>query len=111
MKLRAALAIFTRRTASIVLLLVLGVLGGAATLITATPRYDATATVLLAVRPAGTPYEALSGSVYATTRITSYAEVARSPAVLTPVILRTRARSDGRRARRARLALRSTSRA
>ena len=87
MKLRAALAIFTRRTSSIVLLLVLGLLGSAATLITATPRYDATATVLLAVRPAGTPYEALSGSVYATTRITSYAEVARSPAVLTPVIL------------------------
>jgi capsular exopolysaccharide synthesis family protein len=87
MKLRLALAIFTRRTGSIVLLLVLGLLGGTVTLLTATPRYDATATVLLAVRPAGTPYEALSGSVYATTRITSYAEVARSPAVLTPVIL------------------------
>ena len=87
MKLRAAASIFTRRTASIVVLLVFGLLGGAVTLLTATPRYDAAATVLLVVRPAGTAYEALSGSVYATTRITSYAEVARSPAVLTPVIL------------------------
>ena len=87
MKLRAVVSIFTRRTASIVLLLVLGLLGGAVTLLTSTPRYDATSTVLLVVRPAGTAYEALSGSVYATTRITSYAEVARSPAVLTPVIL------------------------
>lgn len=88
MKIRAAVSIFTRRTASIVVLLVLGLLGGAFTLLTSTPRYDGASTVLLVVRPAGTAYEALSGSVYATTRITSYAEVARSPAVLAPVILK-----------------------
>lgn len=88
MKLRAIARIFTRRTASILLLLALGALGGVATLVTATPRYDATATVLLVVRPAGTPYEALAGTVYASTRIASYGEVALSPVVLTPVIQR-----------------------
>lgn len=90
MRLRATIRMFTRRAASIVLLLMLGLAGGAATLWMSTPRYDATATALITLRPAGTPYEALAGTVYASTRIASYAEVAVSPAVLDTVIARLR---------------------
>lgn len=75
-----------RRVAAVLVLTVLGGLGGLVTALTATPRYDAVATVLVTVRATGTPYDALAGSLYATSRITSYAAVAQTPVVLDPVV-------------------------
>ena len=86
MELRAYFEIFRRRwlTVLIVALSALA-LAAAATLLT-TPKYTATTRLFFGVQGTGSAVELAQGSTFAAAQMTSYAEVATSPIVLTPVV-------------------------
>lgn len=85
--LRAHLAVLHRGWPVLLLFTGLGLLGGIATALLATPRFDATARVFITTDEADTPLDSLALTVYAQQRLPSYADVASSSAVLRPVAL------------------------
>lgn len=75
-----------RRWLYVVVALVLGGLGGAGAVAVATPQYQADATVYFSVPYASSANDLAQGGSYAQQQLTSYAELARQPIVLSRVI-------------------------
>ena len=85
MTLAERLRVLQRGWAVLLLFTMLGTLGALGTVLLATPRFDATARLFISTAETGTPLESLASSIYARTRILSYATVASDPVVLRPV--------------------------
>ena len=85
MTLADRLRVLQRGGVTLLLFGVLGVAGATATALLSTPRFDATAKVFLSVGENPTPLDSLASTIYAQTRILSYATVATDPVVLRPV--------------------------
>ncbi|MDH6181688.1 succinoglycan biosynthesis transport protein ExoP [Microbacteriaceae bacterium SG_E_30_P1] len=85
MTLADRLRVVQRGWAIFALFALLGGLGGLATALLSTPRFDATARVFLSVGETPTALDTLAATIYAQTRILSYATVATDPVVLRPV--------------------------
>lgn len=85
MTLADRLRVLQRGWTTILLFCLLGGAGGMATALLSTPRFDATAEVFLSVAENPTPLDSLASTIYAQTRILSYATVATDPVVLKPV--------------------------
>lgn len=96
MELRAYIDILRRRWMTILIVTLLAIAAAAAMALTATPRYTAKTQLFFAVQGSGTATDMAQGSTFAEKQMSSYAQVATSPLVLTPVIrdLRLRMSAD-----------------
>ena len=86
MELRDYVDVLRRRWLSFVLVLLAVLAAATAYTLVATPKYTATTRLFFAVQGSGTVTDLAQGSTFAEKQMTSYAEVARSPLVLDPVI-------------------------
>lgn len=80
------LSILRRRWVAILLVAALVVVAALAATLAATPLYRAHAQVYVSVRSSGTTSDLLQGSNFTQRQVSSYAELAKTPRVLIPVI-------------------------
>ncbi len=85
-ELRDYFDVLRRRWMSFGLVLLVVLMGASAYALLAPARYTATTRLFFAVQGSGTVTDLAQGSTFAEKQMTSYAEVARSPIVLEPVI-------------------------
>lgn len=88
MELRQLLRTLRRRWKFIVVVFFLGIVGAGAVTSTITPQYSSTSRVYVTATASGS-VDALQQGVYSAQRITSYADLAKSPSVLAQVIRQT----------------------
>ena len=85
MTLADRIRVLKRGWVTLAIFCLLGGAGAMATALLSTPRFDATAKVFLSVGENPTALDSLAASIYAQTRILSYATVVADPVVLRPV--------------------------
>lgn len=85
-ELRDYVGVLRRRWLTVVIVTLLAVAAAAATTLLMTPRYTATTRLFFGVEGTGSAAELAQGSNFAEQQMTSYAEVAKSPLVLDPVL-------------------------
>jgi succinoglycan biosynthesis transport protein ExoP len=86
MDIRDYLRILRKRWIIIVAMTLLGVAAAAAVTIITTPKYEASTLVYIQVQSSGSVGELAQGSSFIQSQVKSFAEVARTPSVLDPVI-------------------------
>lgn len=86
MELAEYLYVLRKFWVSLVAVTLLGIAAGAAYVLLATPLYTSATSMFFTVQTAGTIGEAATGSSFAERQVTSFAEVAKTPIVLQPVI-------------------------